>query len=174
MLIKNLINEEIDKKKNHFIKEMKIYHSFNRKNGFNLNNYDFERGIFGLGDDTYDWARKQYGVNHDYANPFRPNEFGDTTVEIEIRDNVKIYTIEHQLDALINEFPNSKIAKKIIDSFNRGDFGWNRFEWHRLDKMIGKFLRKKGYQLIHYTADEMYGDTWAIIDKNIIKSIKYG
>jgi hypothetical protein len=43
-----------------------------------------------------------------------------------------------------------------------------------LDRFIGKYLKKKGYKLIHYTDDPMYGNVWVILDKSVIKSMKFG
>lgn len=125
---RNLIIEEInkDRLKCNILTEKKIYHSFDSKNGFDINKMDYERGIFGLGEDHTDWARKHYGPDREYSNPFRPNEFGDTIVEIEISNNVKTYTAGDQTDVLEKEFPNSRIAKQILKSFGVGDFGWER------------------------------------------------
>jgi len=142
---------------------MKLYHTFESNIGFDLDKTDFERGIFTI---KPWWVGKK---GYEKYSAFHPNEFGDKVVELDVDDSAKTYTSSEQLDLLKKFFPDSIGVQKIIDKYSMGDFG--REDWQKMDKFIGKFLRKKGYQLIHYTDTDMYGDEWAIIDKNIINGI---
>lgn len=147
---------------------MKLYHSYNLKNGFNINSIDFERGLFclrSMKDD--DWIKKTYPKYSDFDS----NEFGDTVVELDVDDNQKTFVGFEQLDVLKTFFSKSFNARKIINKFEHEEF--EREDYHKMDKFIGKFLRKKGYKLIHYNGDDMYGDVFVIIDKSVIKGIRF-
>jgi hypothetical protein len=144
---------------------MKLYHSFDHRIGFDLNKQDYERGIFAI----IPWWTGKKG--YEKFSEWTPNEFGSDVVELDINDSAKVYTSTDQLDLLEKLFPNSTHVKQIVDKFETGNF--EREDWHKMDKIIGKYLRKKGYQLIHYTNTEMYGDEWAIINKDIIKGMRF-
>jgi len=144
---------------------IKLYHTFESKNGFDLNKIDFNRGIFTLkpwwvGREEY----KQYSA-------FHPNEFGDKVVELDIDDSMKTFVGDGQLEVLEDFFPESENTKKVIDKFEMGTI--EREDWQKLDTFIGKFLKRKGYKLIHYTDESMYGDVWVILDKSAIKNVRY-
>jgi hypothetical protein len=150
---------------------MMVYHSYEKARGFDLNKIDYERGIFAIpawwvGNYPPAWGTKDY-------SPFHPNEFGDTAVGLDIDTNVKTFTTGEQIDAITELFPDSPARQKIIDKYELGDFGRERSDWHRLDKAIGKFLRKKGYKLIHYTDDPMYGNVWCVLNRSVIKDVKF-
>jgi hypothetical protein len=163
MWLKSLIKEEIKNTLN----EAKLYHTFESDVGFDLNKYDFERGIFCI---KPWWVGKP---GREKYTAFSPNEFGDKVVEIEVADNAKTFKSSDQIEVLQKEFPNpnSPAIKQIIYMYENG--AMERWDWHRLDKMIGRFMRRKGYQILHYSDDPMYGDTWAIIDRNVIRGIRF-
>lgn len=144
---------------------LKLYHSFESSNGFDINKYDFARGLFCI---KPWWVGKP---GYEKYSAFHPNEFGDKVVEITVDENVKTYVATLQIDVLEKIFPDSEIVKQIVKKYETGDF--ERKDWQALDKLVGQQLLKKDYEMIHYTQDEMYGDVWAILDKKIIKSVKY-
>ena len=146
---------------------MMVYHTYEKDKGFDPDKMDYERGVFAI----RAWWTKHPDWKH--ISAWSPNEFGDAAVELDIDTNVKTYTAGEQIDAITDLFPDSPARQKIIDKYEMGDFGDERSDWHRLDKAIGKFLRKKGYKLIHYTDDSMYGDAWAILNRNVIKGVKF-
>lgn len=144
---------------------MKLYHTYESKNGFDLNKINYDRGIFTIkpwwvGREEY----KQY-------SEFHPNEFGDKVVELDVDENVKTYETGDQLDILEEFFSDNEKTKRIIYKYEMGVF--EREDWQKLDEFIGKFLKRKGYKMIHYTDDQMYGDTWAILDKSIIDGVRH-
>lgn len=147
---------------------MIVYHTYESKNGFNLNSYNFDRGLF---------TTKAWWVNNPkfpkYKNltAFHPNEFGDKTVELDIDESVKTFKAMEQLDVLEKFFPDNLVVKKIIEKYETGEFG--REDFQKMDIFIGKFLKKSGYKIIHYTHDQMYGNTWAILDKSIIRKYRF-
>ena len=147
---------------------MKVYHTYESSKGFDLNKQDFERGIFAL---KPWWVGKK---GYEKYSAFHPNEFGNKVVELEIDTNVKTYKDGEQIDVLERFFLKNPKAQKIIQSYEMGQFGINRDDWHKLDTFIGKFLKNKGYKLIHYTDDPMYGDVWGILDKSVIKNVRFG
>ena len=146
---------------------MNVYHTFEKKNGFDLKRIDFNRGIFTI---------KAWWVDHpQYGNKYskwHPNEFGDTVVELDIDEHAKTYKSSEQLSVLEDLFgkDNPKV-QKIVQKFELGEF--DRPDWQMIDTLIGKTLREKGYKIIHYTDDAMFGETWAIIDPSVIKSIRF-
>ena len=145
---------------------MKLYHTYEKGRGFDLDKQDFERGIFTI----KPWWKDKPG--YEKYDEWEPNEFGDSVVEINVDDNVKTYTIDDQIDAIIALYgKDNPIVQKILHKYDTGDF--EREDWHKLDAAIGKALRKKGYKLIYYTTSDMYGEEWAIIDRSAIKSIKF-
>ncbi|SRR6266404_22424 len=144
---------------------MKLYHSFESKNGFDLNNYDYDRGLF-LTDSW--WVGKP---GYEKYSAFHPNEFGDKAVEIDFNEHVKTLHATNQLDFIEKKFPNNEVTKKIIEKFEMGQF--TKSDWQKLDTFIGKYLKKRGYKMIHYTADELYGDVWVILDKAVIRGIRF-
>ena len=144
---------------------MKLYHSFDHRIGFDLDKQDYERGVFAI----KPWWLEQKGFEK--YDEWTPNEFGSGVVELDVNDNSRTYTTTDQLDLLEKLFPKSLNVKHIIDKYGMGNF--EREDWHLMDKFIGRFLLKKGYQVIHYTNTEMYGDEWAIIRKDAIKGIRF-
>jgi hypothetical protein len=145
---------------------MTLHHTFNKKNGFDLKKLNFDRGIFAI--ESW-WLGKP---GYENTSEWEPNEFGDTVVKLEIDENVKTFEAGEQTDALEKIFgKNSAALQKIAQQFDLGNL--NRDEWPQVDALIGKSLKKMGYELIHYTHDEMYGDTWAIIDPSVIKAVQF-
>lgn len=145
---------------------MLIYHTYSKSNGFDLNKLDFNRGIFCI---KPWWMGKPGYENH---SAFSPNEFGDTVVELDVEDVVKTYTSAEQINVLEDLFDkNNPKIKSIIDKYDMGNF--DREDWHKLDGIIGTKLKRQGYKMIHYTDDQMYGDTWAILDPKIIRGMKH-
>ena len=142
-----------------------IYHSYESNKGFDINKMDYERGIFAM--EPW-WVGKP---KYEKYSQWYPNEFGDAVVELDIDENVKTYKIGEQIDALTELFPNRPEVQQIIDKYESGN--WSREDWQKLDKAIGKRLRKMGYKLIHYTDDPMYGDVWVIVNKDVIEGVKY-
>lgn len=150
---------------------MKLYHTYEKSNGFNLNKMNWNRGVFCV---KAWWVNNPKFPEYNHLTAFEPNEFGDVVVELDVDDSPKTYQSSDQIDALIGLFgKNNEKVKGIIYKYEMGDFGERQEDWWKLDELIGKALKKKGYQLIHYTEDPMYGDTWAIIDPKIIKSIRH-
>ena len=144
---------------------MKLYHTYESKNGFDLNKIDFDRGIFAI--KPWWLGRKEY---NQYSE-FHPTEFGDTVVELDVDEKEKTYTIGDQLDVMEKFFPNNKKTKRIIDKYSLGTF--EKEDWQKLDTFIGRFLKRRGYKIIHYTDDQMFADTWTILDKSIINNVRH-
>lgn len=144
---------------------MKVYHTYDSSNEpvFDVDNQDYGRGLFAI--EPW-WVGKE---GYEKYSAFHPNEFGDKVVELDIDDSAKIYKNGEQIDALIDLFPDTPNRQKIVDKYESGEF--HQSDWQKLDSLIGKWLRKKGYKLIHYTDDPMYGDAWVILDRNVIKSV---
>jgi hypothetical protein len=154
---------------------MKVYHSYEKSKGFDLNKMDFNRGIFTLPEDVFVWAANRYGKDSPHANPFSPNEFGDTVVELEIDPKIsKVYTVGDQGDA-VQDLIKDENVKQTLMRWLEGDMGQMnvRKAWHVIDRAIGTILKRKGYDLMHHTDDQMYGDVWVILNKNAIKGIKF-
>jgi hypothetical protein len=160
--LKNIIQEYVLELVN---EDLRLYHTYFSKSGFDANKYDFERGLFAL---RPWWVGKP---GYEKYSAFHPNEFGDKVVELTIDDNVKTFKSTDQIDLIAKYFPNSKAAKSLVQKYENGDF--QKEDWQQLDTFIGKFLLKQGYKLIHYTQDAMYGDVWVILDKSIIKRIRH-
>lgn len=144
---------------------MKIYHTFYAKNGFDLDKINFDRGIFAI--EAW-WTGKK---GYEKYSAFNPNEFGDTVVELDIDEEQKTYTCGDQIDVLEKFFKGNKTAEDVINKYETGTM--EQKHWQLLDEFIGKFLKKRGYKIIHYTSDQMYGNTWAILDKSVIKKIRF-
>lgn len=145
---------------------MKVYHTYESGRGFDYNNLDYDRGVFAI---PAWWVGKP---GYEKYSEWTPNEFGDKVVELEIDDGVKTYTDGEQIDFIVDNFKGNPAVEAIIDKYDRGNF--RQEDWQKLDKFIGKHLKKKGYKLIHYTDDPMYGNVWVILDKHVIKSMKFG
>lgn len=144
---------------------IKLYHTFQSKNGFDLNKIDFNRGIFTI---IPWWVGKP---EYKKYNEFHPNEFGDKVVELEVDDTVKTFVGDGQIEVLEKFFPDEQSTKQIVDKFENGTF--EQEDWQKLDTFIGKFLKKRGYKLIHYTDESMYGEVWVILDKSAIKNVRF-
>jgi hypothetical protein len=132
---------------------------------FDVDVQNYERGVFAV--EPW-WVGKK---GYEKYSAFHPNEFGDKVVGLEIDTSVKTYKQGEQIDALEDLFPDSPNRQKIIDKYEKGEF--LQPEWQKLDGLIGKRLRKQGYKLIRYTADQMYGEVWVIIHRSVIKSIRH-
>ena len=148
---------------------MKLYHTYEKKNGFSIDRMNWDRGVFTV---IPWWTDKNKYPQYAGKSEWLPNEFGDIVVELDVKDSARTYKSTENIDTLINLYgrDNPKV-KKIIDQYELGN--WERDDWQKLDELIGKILRKKGYQLLHYTDDPMYGDTWAILDPSIIKNVRH-
>ena len=144
---------------------MKLYHTYESKNGFDLNKIDFDRGIFAI--KPWWLGKKEYNQ----YSAFHPTEFGDKVVELDVDEKEKTYKNGDQLDVLEKFFPNDKKTKRIIDKYSNGTF--EKEDWQKLDGFIGRFLKRRGYKIIHYTDDQMFGDTWTILDKSIINNVRH-
>lgn len=155
---------------------MKVYHTFEKSKGFDIKKQDFKRGIFALPEDLFHWAAKRYGADSPHASPFQPNEFGDTVVELEIDPgSSKVYTVGDQTDAVQELIKNEQVKQTLL-RWLEGDMGTmdNRKAWHVIDRAIGTILKQKGYDLMHHTDDQMYGDVWVILNPKAIKGIRFG
>ena len=139
-----------------------IYHTYEGPT-FNPNKIDFNRGIFCL--EPW-WVGKR---GYEEYDEFHPNEFGSKVVAIQIDTSAKLYTASDQFEILNDIFPRNPLVKQMEDNFDNSENIDIPTQWKKLDTLIGKSLKKRGYQLIHYTEDPMYNDVWVIIDDSIIK-----
>jgi poly(A) polymerase len=137
-----------------------LYHSY-EGNPFDISRIDFDRGLFTI---IPWWVGKK---GYEQYGEFHPNEFGDRVVALEIDPKVKTLTVGDQFDLVEQYFPNGTVKQDILDKADRMN---DRRDWQILDTLIGRFVKKKGYKLIHYTDDQMYGDVFVILDKSVIKN----
>jgi hypothetical protein len=146
---------------------VKVYHTYTKSKGFDLNKMELKRGIFTLPEDRFNIRGKQY-------NPFSPNEFGDAVVELEIEPSTsKVFTAGEQYDAIKSLMKDGPIKSTLLNWLEMGGYNDPNTMWTLVDRSIGTLLTKKGYDLIHYTTDPLYGDVWVILNKKAIKAIKY-
>lgn len=113
---------------------------------------DVVSGIFGM-------TQRTIG-----GNPWKPNEYGDKVVRLQIDRKAKTFTAGDQGDAITELFPEDK---RLLESWQNGEFS-NPTKMRELDEKIANEARKQGYQLIHYNNGE-YGDEWGVIDHSVIQ-----
>ena len=147
---------------------IKLYHSYLNKNGFDLKNINWDRGLFAITDphwENYPQFKGKY-------NAFTPTEYGDKVVELIINKNAKIYTKYDQSEALKDLFGQTQEVKNLID---RVENPQKRQDYYDTDTIINKELRKRGYQMVRYTNTEGDGEgmEWGIIDPKIVLAFNF-
>jgi|ERR1035437_1302721 hypothetical protein len=128
---------------------------------FNINNINFDRGIF------------TFPIESDSSD-----EWGNKVAEFKLKPNLRMFVIGNQtefIDKYLNRSHNLTI-QKIIQKLNGPmDFGKSgRNVWHDIDEIIGKMVKKWGYKLIHYNKDSSYGNVVVILDRSAIESYRLG
>jgi 8-oxo-dGTP pyrophosphatase MutT (NUDIX family) len=134
-----------------------VYHTFDSKNG----GYDPAKTNFNSGV----WATTET-IGH---NPMNPNEFGDKVVQFRLKPDAKVFEADEQQDAIGKLFSGEekdRLMEKVENPIGKKD-------WQDVDEAIGKELRRRGYQVIHHTHDELLGDAWAILDPMVITKLDY-
>jgi len=147
---------------------MKVYHTYSKSHGFDINKLDFKRGIFTL-PETHKFF---------LDDPWSPDtNWGNSVVELEIDpSSSKVYTNYDQVNAIKDLVKDKKLKHIILNDWMEiaaGSQEDNRRIWHAIDKVIGTILVRKGYDLWHLTAEMMYGDVWAILNKRAIRSVNF-
>ena len=129
-----------------------IYHTYESKNGaFDPAKYDFARGAFGLTET----------IGYD---PMKPNEYGDKVAKIELAPQAKVFAADEQQDAIDKLFPK-KEAENLKDVWADAS---DRSVINDIDRKIGEAARAKGYDVLHYTETEQYGDEWAVLSPTAV------
>jgi hypothetical protein len=131
---------------------VKLIHAYDCENGFDVERYDFNRGLFCT------------------TISVVPDEFGDCFILLDVNISKQI-TAESQYEILHKLFTGNQL-KKLSSIINGDTFGHARKDWHKFDSLIGKKAKQIGYQIIHYTNDDWYGDVYVILNKTAIKNLK--